>query len=182
MNPRIREILLEIARKMVHEAEEWERVYGSKAPRAGSSEETRQNHARLSQEVEDFRRCKADELIALGHPVYTVMITGCSPSDGPGNYEIENRIVHEFGDLVLPDSEHSQLFIMTTEEHQEAVLARICELAGTGTVETYGGHVYESEFHTSVEDNPHISGLGNWTAAKNLVDYLEAQEILEENG
>lgn len=170
MNPHVKEILTELAQRLVHEADVWETVYGKNIPDGGVTQEAEDEYSQLVKEVEEFKNSCANKLISIGYPVYTVMITGCSPSDGPGNYEVEDAVVLKFGDRVLPDSEHSQLFIMTTPADQDEVLAYVREVAGVGKVYTYGGDVYDSEFHAYDEDTPHIAGLGNWSSARKFLE------------
>ena len=178
MHQRVKEILIDLCERAVCERNLWTEVFGGLRRLRDANPNDVDHYQNLCEQNEAVRNKAIPELIDLGYPVYTVMITGCSPSDGPSNYEVEDAVVKKFGDRVLPDSEHSQLFIMTTLADRDEVLAYVREVAGIGDVRLYGGDVYKSEFSAYEDVTPVISGMGNWAAAKKFLEYLEGEEAL----
>ncbi len=170
MKPRLKQLLLSLARQMVREADLWERVYGKnrvcKDPDDKSWLALRNEYHDVYEETIIVKEEAIPELIELGHTVYTIMISG-DCGEGRTNYDVEDIIIEEFGDKVVGDSEGACIWIMTTPDYDYKVLSRIEELIGDD------GHV-TSEY----TESPHIAGLGNWTLARKLIAYFEGKETL----
>ena len=106
----------------------------------------------------------AEQLEELGYPVYSMQVTGCAAGD-VGNYELEQQVVEKFGEDVLPDSEHSQLFILVKRDKAQEVLEFVREHGKEGEeYETYGAGSFKASFG-SYDIDPSVKGMNNWDDA-----------------
>ena len=163
MNTEVQEILVDLAQRLINEREMWENAFGNGEP----TEEATTAYRELCNNNEVVRTNAIPKLIALGHKVYTIMISGTAPT-GVHHYELEGKVAERFGDRVLCDCESSIIWIMTTPEDQDEVLAYIRELAGSGEVHYYDGAVEQAEVNAYPAVVAHINGLTGMTAKKFL--------------
>lgn len=160
MSTEINQLLRMYAELLVADETFWKSVHGF-----GGDKSQAENYSLFCAQNKAAQQAVLGDLKAAGYPVQEYTITGQAPNT-VSHYDIDDRIKAEFGDQVSVDSEHSQLFIYTTEAVKDAVFARIQELAGTGMVTLYSGDTYPSSFSLEQDDELQISGLGNWTSAR----------------
>lgn len=137
----------------------WKTVYG-----VGGDKSQAKQYSVFRAQNTVARQAVLATLKTASYPVQEYTITGQAPNT-VNHYDIDNLIKAEFGDQVITDSEHSQLFIYTTEAAKDAVFARIRELAGEGMVTLYSGDTYPSSFSMERDDELQIAAMGSWESA-----------------
>jgi hypothetical protein len=167
MDDTIKAILVDIARKMVEEADLWEATFNNANSCDDVPQEQLAAYNAVVSETAAFKLQKIRELVALGHLIHTVQITGEAPN-GVDHYAIDRLAEKQFGNRVVGDSEYSALFILTTEADQDEVLAFVKETAGSGRVTYNDGFANESRFYIT-EIEPHIPELSNWPEARKFL-------------
>lgn len=160
MDNDIKTLLNQYAKLKVFDKQYWELVFGK-----GGDESLKPAYLDFAKYLSVAYQNILASLKELGHPVQEYTITGQAPN-GIGHYDIDDAIKAEFDDEVIVDSEHSQLFIYTTERVKDEVYARVLELAGTGMVTLNSGDTYPSSFSLEQDDELQVAGIGSWSSAE----------------
>ena len=157
-------LLAKYAALKLADEKEWEAVFG---PNGNRNNKTAYSEFRKVNEV--AQQAVLAELKNIAYPVQNYFITGQAPN-GVDHYTIDNTIKSEFGDHVIVDSEHSQIFIYVTEEKHEEVATRVRELVGEGIVRLNNGEEYPAHVDVEQDDDLQIAAIGSWSSARRWVE------------
>ncbi len=159
LDPRVKAILLEIARRGVAEAEMWEKLFGESSSGEPDPDLREQYRAKVAAN-EAYRNMVVKDLAGLGHPVHTMTITGFNPGR-MDHYTLDKRLQNRFGREVITDSESGQFWAYTTEAIADEALKYLYELAPEGNF----------VLTPDISAGDHL--LGNWS---------DCRRFLEEHG
>lgn len=165
-------ILVRMAKRAVNDEAAWHEAFGNAIGNSVSNtvvNKQKDAYKALSRRREELDYQDAMLLKDLGWPVYTKVITGSAPNQ-TSHYDIDDIVAKIFGAQVCTDSEHSGIFIFTTEEVAEAVLDMVRTVGGGGEVVLNNGDTFEASYSIDDEENPGIYGLGNWSAAREFLE------------
>ena len=102
--------------------------------------------------------------LGFGGRAFSASIRGCAAGSDPSHYDIDDALREKFGDDVKCDSESGSLFVDTTPERADEVLAEIQDMAPEGDF----GVDIEDPFDAEVNINDITLDLpfGNWRTAE----------------